>query len=268
MPLDHSKATAKVSVTGLALSCYNKATANWEVGLIRSDNHVLRITVGKKDPDGGVSVATFEIDDRHKISITAANAVVPAEPLFTKDPFNRKDPASDPEDLRWIVDFEREFNDNKTIPLKKVPVTEMFVSQPVLYADPDKKKADLKLVDIKANPDNKEGADFGTIAEICSADITCNPGGAVILQVDGPLGFSVNLPHIEGRTHIIRIENECPEVLAKEAKLPSDFSLYFGFMNLPAEPKLDLRRKSDGPQGSDAVCNPGFMSARTSLLPM
>jgi hypothetical protein len=264
MPLNHDKATAKISVTGLAISSFIETTRNWEVALIKDDKHVLRLKVLKFDDEGNRSIATFEIDDKHKIFVTAANAVVPDEPLFMSEPFDRKDPeTSDPEDFRWIVDFEREFNGGNRIEVKKIPATELFVSQPVLYAESDHKRRDLDLVNLGTN----ESTEFGTLAEVCNGDITCNPGGAVILRVEGPLGFSIDLPHIEGHTHKIRIENECPEHFGVAAPPPTDFSLYFAMMELPAEQRFDLKRQEGG-EGSDAVCNIGFMGKRASFLPL
>ncbi len=264
MPLDHSKATAKVSVTGLAISSFNETTRNWEVALVNEPRHILRVSVFKFSEDGNTSVAAFEIDNKHKIFITAANAVIPAEPFFISEPFDRKHPEnSDAEDFRWIVDFEKEFNGGNRIEMKNVPATELFVSLPVLYAEKDHKRREMDLV----NLDTDELTEFGTLAEVCNADITCNPGGAVILSVEGPLGFSVDLPHIEGKTHEIIIENECPPGPAPQENAPTDFSKYFGMMNFPSEKKFDLKKK-EGAEGSDAVCNIGFMGTRTSFLPL
>ena len=275
MALDHSKATAKVSVTGLALSCYNPTTNNWEVGLVRQSPHVLRITVGKFADAENSAQMTFEIDEQHKIYITAANAVVPAEPLYKQDPFSRTDPeTSDREDFRWIVDFDTEFNayGSEPIPIKKpdgLAITEMYVSSPVLYADKNDQLHQLKLV----NLDTAEKTEFGTIAQKCHADITCNEGGAVILRIDGPLGFSVDLPQIEGVTHRILIENLCPEGdegFTVKGQKRSDFNHYFSLITLPDGATFDLETPEpvSGGLGTDAVCNPGNFGGRGKLLPV
>jgi len=267
MPLDHSRATAKVSVTGLALGCLNRATRNWEVALIRAPGHDLRITVTKKAADGTSSKFTFGVDANHRILITAANAVVPAEPLYMREPFCRLKPEqSDSEDVRFLVDFEREFNDNKPLPI--VPpngdtkVTEMFVSQPVLYADPDKIRKGMQLVNLATN----EQKLFGTLSEICNADIECNEGGVVIFQVQGPLGFSIDLPRIAGVTHTIQIDNSCPPGLVESGQ-PTDFNHYFTVVRLPGGVTFDLRTEGSD-FGSDAVCNGSMVNSRDSLLPL
>lgn len=267
MPLDHSNATAKVSVTGLALGCLNHATSNWEVAVIRAQRHVLRITVNKKAADGTSSNLTFEVDTNHRIFITAANAVVPEVPIFMGAKFDRLDPdGSDPEDIRFLVDFEREFNNGQPLPVIQpngnTTITELFVSQPVLYADPDRQLDDMRLVNLATN----EETPFGTLAQICSADIHCNEGGAVILQIEGPLGFSINLPRIAGMTHNIMIDNSCPAGTVPTGQ-PTDFNNYFSVLTLPSGDTFDLRTV-EGPQGSDAVCNKGMVLSRDSLLPV
>lgn len=267
MPLDHSKATAKVSVTGLALGCLNRMTRNWEVALIRAPGHVLRITVNKKAEDGSSSDMTFEVDNQHRIFVTAANAVVPAEPLYMAENFDRLNPGeSDLEDIRFLVDFERDFNHGQPLPIAPpngdTAITEMFVSQPTLYADPDQQLDDMRLVNLTTN----EETPFGTLSEVCNADIECNEGGAVILQIQGPLGFSIDLPRIAGVTHNIRIDNSCPAGTVPTGR-PTDFNRYFSVVTLPNGNTFDLRTV-EGPQGSDAVCNMGGVNSRDSLLPI
>lgn len=264
MPLDHSRATATISVTGLALGCLNQATRNWEVALIRAPRHVLRITVNKVAADGTSSDVTFEIDNNHRIFITAANAVVPADQLFRRDPFDRLNPGqSDLEDIRFLVDFGTEFDGSDQLELMapngNTSVTQMFVSQPTVYADPERQLDNMRLLNLT----NQTERAFGTVAQICNADIECNEGGAVILQVEGPLGFSMNLPRIAGRRHFIRVDNSCPAGSVPVGQ-PTDFNQYFSVLRLPSGEIFDLRTP-EGPQGSGAVCNKGIVTSVGNL---
>src|SRR5215467_14377430 len=112
-PLDHANATATVSITGLALGCYNKATENYEVGFLRHKCHALTIEVRKKLPYGDPSVMMYEIKDfQHRIFIDAENAVPPEDPIYTVggDEFPRKDLQGDLEDFGWVINFDRDFN--------------------------------------------------------------------------------------------------------------------------------------------------------------
>lgn len=269
-PLSNTTPTAKVSVSGLALSCYNPTTNNWEVGFIRQLPHVLNITVVKFADAENSSQMTFKLDEKHKIFITAANAVVPEEPLYKKDPFSRQDPGiSDPEDFRWIVDFDIEFNNGAPVPITRpdnVAITELFVSSPLLYADRLDQLDELKLVNLATG----EKTDFGTLSQQIHGDITCNECGSVMLRIDGPLGFSLDLPRIEGVTHRILLDNLCPEGLegfTVAGEKRTDFNHYFSLISLPGDATFDLESE-DGGLGSDAVCNPGNFGGRGGLLPV
>ena len=267
MPLDHSRATATISVTGLALGCLNPATRNWEVAIIRAPGHVLRITVNKVAADGSSSTITFEFDNQdsqHRIFITAANAVVPAEQLFRAANFDRLNPGqSDREDIRFLVDFGTEFEGSQQLqlvaPNGNTSVTQMFVSQPVVYSDPGRQLDNMRLLNLTARTERP----FGTVAQICNADIECNEGGAVILQVEGPLGFSMNLPRIAGQTHHIRVDNSCPPGAVPTGQ-PTDFNQYFSVVRLPSGETFDLRTP-EGANGSGAVCNKGMVSSVNNL---
>lgn len=264
MPVDHSRATATVSVTGLALGCLNPNTRNWEVALIRAPRHVLRITVNKVEADGSSSTMTCEIDNNHRIFITAANAVVPAEQLFRRDPFDRLNPGqSDLEDIRFLVDFGTEFEGSDQLelvaPNGNTSVTQMFISQPTVYADPEHQLDNMRLLNLTAQTERP----FGTVAQFCNADIECNEGGAVILQIQGPLGYSINLPRIAGRRHHICIDNSCPPGAVPVGQ-PTDFNQYFSVVRLPSGETFDLRTP-DGPNGSGAVCNKGIVTSVDDL---
>jgi|KBSSwiStaDraftv2_1062776.scaffolds.fasta_scaffold100020_2 hypothetical protein len=264
MPLDHSRATATISVTGLALGCLNPATRNWEVALIRAPRHVLRITVNKVAADGTSSDLTFEVDNQHRIFITAANAVVPQNQLYKAEHFDRLNPGeSDLEDIRFLVDFGTEFEGSQDLelvpPNGNTSVTQLFVSQPTVYADAERQLDNMRLLNLTQQTER----DFGTVAQFCNADIECNEGGAVILQVEGPLGFSMDLPRIAGRTHHIRIDNSCPAGAVPTGQ-PTDFNQYFSVVRLPSGETFDLRTV-EGPQGSGAVCNKGIITSVDSV---
>jgi hypothetical protein len=219
---------------------------------------VLRITVNKFAADGTSSDVTFEVDNKHRIFITAANAVVPQNQLYRSEPFDRLNPGqSDLEDIRFLVDFGTEFPGSDQLQLMppNSSVTQLFVSQPTVYADPERQLDNMRLLNLTNNTER----DFGTVAQFCNADIECNEGGAVILQVEGPLGFSMNLPRIAGRRHHIRIDNSCPSGAVPTGQ-PTDFNQYFSVVRLPSGETFDLRTV-EGPQGSGAVCNKGIVTS-------
>jgi hypothetical protein len=289
-PLEHEEATAIISISGLALGCYNKATQNYEVGLLRHDCHALKIEV-KKKLRRGESVMMYEIrDNSHRIFIDAENCVPPQDPIYfvgdNYDDFNRKQLTGDREDFRWVVDFDRNLNEGNPVEIQRsdVPVTEMYISKPRLYADKDAMSKDLyNLIRLDANGKpipNIEPEPFGFFTEGIKADITCQNGGAVIFRVDGPQGFQVHLPHRYG-PHEITISNICPPKAksdgdetgddvdttgdASAAFEPTDFRLYYSLIKDTAGKKYDV---APGNEGEGAVCNGTTLGKSDSLFPL
>jgi hypothetical protein len=289
-PLEHEDATAIVSITGLALGCYNNATQNYEVGFLRHDCHVLKIEV-KKKLRRGESVMMYEIgDNEHRIFIDAVNCVTPQDPIYfvgdNYDNFNRTQQTGDLEDFRWVVDFDRNLNQGNPVEIQRpnVPVTEMYISKPRLYADKDSMSDDLYnliSLDAKGKPiPNIEPEPFGFFAEGIKADITCQNGGAVIFRVDGPQGFQVHLPHRYG-PHEITITNICPPKAKSEngntdddagttgdpsvEVEPTDFRHYYLLIKDTAGKKYDVAPANEG---EGAVCNGSTLGKSGSLFPL
>ena len=286
-PLEHEDATAIVSITGLALGCYNKATQNYEVGFLRHDCHALKIEV-KKKLRRGESVMMYEIkDNRHRIFIDAVNCVAPQDPIYfvgdDYEDFDRTQLTGDREDFRWVVDFDRNLNEGSPVEIQRpnVPVTEMYISKPRLYADKDSMSDDLyNLITLDANGKpvpNLEPVPFGFFTEGIKADITCQNGGAVIFRVDGPQGFAVHLPHRYG-PHEITISNICPPRAASEngdddadttgnasETERTDFRLYYSLIKDTAGKKYDVEPANPG---EGAVCNGSTLGKSGSLFPL
>lgn len=303
-PLDHENATAIVSISGLALGCYNATTQNYEVAFLRHECHALKIEVKKKLPYGGESTMMFEIKDtHHRIFIDAENCVTPADPIYfvgdDYDDFDRSEINGDQEDFRWVVDFDRNLNNGELVELeiardKKtheplVTVTEMYISKPRLYSDSDPEKFTegpftlLSLGDDGKPIANKEEP-FGLFTEGVKADITCKDGGAVIFRVDGPQGFQVHLPHGSG-PHEITITNICPpkedentgrDTTGDSARPgtvpgeyePTDFRHYYLLIKDTNGKKYDVKKPPASGEG--AVCNIGNVGGdgRIGMLPV
>jgi len=287
-PLDHANATATVSITGLALGCYNKATENYEVAFLRHDCHALTIEVKKKLPCGADSIMMYEIKDfQHRIFIDAENAVSPQDPIYTVgEDFNRKQLTGDLEDFRWVIDFENDFNNGDPVELARpanLHVTEMYVSKPRLYGDTTL-FTDAGYLRFRLGPDgkpvrNEDPTEFGFFTEGIKADITCQDGGAVILRIDGPQGFQVHLPHADG-PHEVTIKNICPPKADENENTradsnredapaanpqPSDFSLFYLLIKDTDGNKYDLKSPV---HGEGAVCNGSTLGGRASLYPL
>ena len=276
MPLSHENVTATVSVTGLALGCYNATTQNYEVALLRHGCHILTIEVDKQI-EGGTSRLKFQLDTNHRIFIDTENGLFPENPIYTDgEDFVRTDPTHDNEDFRWVVDFEKNLNNNNEVVLQPptdlttkeaIPVTEMYVSKPLLYADAELMALDnFMLVDTSVPVRDQDPTLFGLFTEGIKADIRCQNGGAVILRVEGPQGFQIHLPHHDGETHLIKVDNTCP---AKSNAGPSsDFTLYYSVITETDGTQFDVRSEVGPTSGEGAVCNGSFLGVRGSLFPL
>jgi len=268
MALQHENATAIVKVTGLALGCYNRNTDTWEVGFLRHEKHVLTVEVTQSFLHGE-SRLKFILGPDIRISIDTVNGISAPEPLFLPPGpgiDRHQDPATqEMEDLRWVVDIERELNEGEPVELKapEVPITQMFVSKPMLYADADlltNERTELTRLD---NPAIKQV--FGHISEGCKADITCEDGGGVVLNVEGQGGFSIFFPHRSGpRPHQIMFDNTCPpEPLTQPT---SDFKLYYSVIADTKGGKFDLIAPPSQISGPRSICNKALLGVRESLF--
>jgi hypothetical protein len=256
-PLEHENATATVSISGLALGCYNKATQNYEVGFLRHECHALKIEVTKKLPDGEESIMLYEIKDyQHRIFIDAENAISPQDPIYfigdDYDDFNRKQLTGDLKDFRWVVDFERNLNGGEPVQLKapEVPVTEMYISKPRLYADQESMTRDLfNLIplDAKGNPTGEEKP-FGFFAEGIKADINCPPKEASEEENDRDTDSDAEPLDLESR-----------------GMKPTDFRLFYSLIEDTAGEKYDVEPAN---QGEGAVCNIGGLGKSEKLFPV
>lgn len=273
MPLDHSNATATVSITGLALGCYNLETNNYEVGFIRDDNHFLTLSI--TTPAVGEETATikFTLDHNHRIFIDTEKGIAPAERFYAPtENFDRKTHPNEEneEDFQWILDLDKELNNDQPVPLNlaEVPLmTETRISQPMLYADKlGFIVGELNLVN-QQDPTDKRL--FGNLCEVIKGDITCSDGGAVVVRIEGPLRVSYRLPRIVGKTHQIEMENLCPTP-AVEPGQPggsgSDFKLVYKVVQDTSGKKFDLEVVHPDAHVPDGVCNPSTLGSTGRLF--
>lgn len=144
----------------------------------------------------------------------------------------------------------------------------MYVSKPVLYADPEAFVLDNFLLVNKGVGVNENPTVFGLFTEGIKGDIRCQNGGAVILRVEGPQGFHVHLPHHSGgRPHLIKVDNSCPPQ-AGSGEDTTDFNLYYSLITETGGTQFDVRPENGEVEGEGAVCNGSFLGVRGSLFPL
>jgi hypothetical protein len=269
MPLTHSDVTATVSIDGLALGCYNRDTDTYEVGFIHDDNHVLALSI--TTPTVGEETATikFTLDKNHRVFIDTEEGIAPAEPFFTTENFDRTtQPNQDnDEDFQWILDLDKDLNNNQPVPLIHAAVpsmTETRISKPMLYAN------NRRFVNGVLNLVNQQDKDdkrlFGNLCEAIKGDIKCAEGGAVVVRIEGPLRFSYRLPRIAGKTHQIVMENLCPSAAVGQPGFRSDFTLVYTVVQDTSGKKFDLKLVDDS-HVPDGVCNQNNLGKTGKLFP-
>lgn len=258
MPLNHSKATVRISLAGLALVCINKREHNrCEIGILRCDRHAPVLDIQKIELDSTRTKRKSSCLVEHSlcldddIFIDVINPA-PDEGLhcergtstFLRRGFDREDDHGDEEDFRWIPDLEGpEFHNRKLKFRRKAKLMpKIFLSDGILYT---RRKTDDAFARVSVNG-GPSPAVRGRFGHGMSADITCLEGGKVVLSNRSDNGSSkhsprcsVTLPHDDRFQYVITLENHCQ--LANEFE-GTDFRLYYDVIKDPGGKQFDLRR--------------------------
>ncbi|MGB8508891.1 MAG: hypothetical protein WCD76_10820 [Pyrinomonadaceae bacterium] len=270
MPLNHDGITASVYVAGVSVGCVNKQTKKWEVGFIRVPDHTLVMTIVKLTPGQRDTVVVERLIETKRIFVEAD------KPAFTKTSIH--DPSKDDERFRLLLDLEKKVYREKRIKLKKptVEVTELYVSKAKLYSVAGMlSKYKLRLERTDGQLDVRKIDKVGTVA---GADIKCEPGGKVLVVIEGPPRLEYPLPYEnDGSRYIVMFDNRCPrakladgasesdaastrptgvtKVSSRKLVAPhSDFVLLYNLVDPTGMGRFDL--KEDGRRkGEGAVCN-------------
>jgi hypothetical protein len=267
MPLNHSQATATVTVAGLALirTIPQGGTRHCEVGILQCDNHTLELRIEEitLEADGitphqsRVIEPTFDLDqdifirvndpvDDGVIVYKGNRPYQQNEQAFTKD---RK--LDDIEDFRWVVDFtSADFNDGPIDPVPDPSVTtsprgfkpKIYFTNGTLYT------AALTLDHFarESLTDREDRRFIGQIGFRVGIDIRCgdeensrielgNQGGAPQFLLKRPYR---NKPRVR---YEISIENICPFSVEMMAE-GSDFRFYYDAITTKDRKRFDLRR--------------------------
>ncbi|MFL6332935.1 MAG: hypothetical protein ACJ754_06270 [Pyrinomonadaceae bacterium] len=302
MTLNHNQATAKVTVDGLALGCYNKDESKWDLAYLHHPHpplHNLGLLV-----DNDLIVTN---PPPFRISLIEFVAVNPQTPNYPGSPNGffdigriadrRVDPAPDDdaaENFRWTINLEDQGDvPHGNVQLKKPPfrLTRAFINNGVFYTTALSPKNLLKASftsDPHDDPNNMSLGDIkshilGKTNDQIAADIFCAPAdGKVIIKVDGvPV---VELPHRPGDPWQISLTNLCPPTLPTGQKFEKgDFHLFYDVLNVtgqqhiiwgepPTTPAPDARSPRvtipAALVSGRADCDTVFMSTTQSLDPL
>jgi hypothetical protein len=256
MPLDHNQATAKVTVDGLALGCYNRGESKWDLACLHHPHfplHNLILTI-----DGNLVALN---PPPFRTSLIEFVAVSPNTPPgfpngffdLGRVPDRKVDPAlgdaDAAENFRWTVNLE----DQGDIPHGQVTLrkpdppfrlTRAFIHNGVFYTTERSPKILLKAP-FTTNPlDDPNTMNQGQIQshilgktnDAIAADIFCDSlGGKVIVKIDNvPVA---ELPHRSGNPWQISLTNLCPpSTSAPTQKFErGDFHLFYDVLTVTGQ---------------------------------
>jgi hypothetical protein len=254
MALPHNTATAKLTIDGLAICCFNPTTHKWDLAFLHKDDsaavppcpHHLFLEVDT-DPDPPISIPML-FTPPHLITFETVKGQTPdyagtyPHGFFDNGPIpdRTRPPTTDAEkdNFRWVLDLENlpGVAPGTHKPKKpSVPPTRAFISDAVFYTTEHSPK-DLYLLDDGVDPTGPAGPPAGSLLgrtnDEIAADIFCAPDGKVVINIDG---FELAcLPHRVNKPWQIKLTNLCPRQNGTGRKLEKgDFHLFFDALDGP-----------------------------------
>lgn len=248
MTLPHNNATARVTIDGLAVCCYNRGQTKWEVGYLRQADHYLILRI-ENEPSIHIPNTT------RQITIEAANPQTPSYPGEPYGFFSREDrplrtyvptTADELENFRWIVDLQDPADTghgNATPKQASLGVTRAFIHHAVFYSSRLSGKEVIRAAypGTEADDPNKmnqatlERHIFGRTNNETTGDIFCRPNdGAVTITIPGVPGMPRTLQHRPGQPWNIRLTNLCykPGSTSITRFKLGDFHLFYDVINV------------------------------------
>jgi hypothetical protein len=273
MPLNHTQATATVTIAGLALfrMIGQGRAKRCEVGILQCNNHTLELRIEEilLEADGitpersRVINPDFDLDK--DIFIRANDPLDDGVTAYKHDRPGRRTSANpatldDLEDFRWIVDFTSpNFNNGPIAPVPdplntnspKAFKPKIFFTNGTLYTaaiTPDYFARELVT-------DREDRRFIGQIGFRVGLDIKCGDDKASGIELGNQSGPAIqflpkepyrNKPRVR---YEISIENICPFTAEMMAE-GSDFRLYYDAITTTDHKRFDLRKVV--PNGGDA----------------
>jgi hypothetical protein len=272
MSLNHSQATATVTVAGLAFfrMVGKGRDKQCEVGILQCDNHTLELRIEEiqLEADGvtpqrsRIIVPRFDTDKDIFIRVhdSLDDGVTAYKPgRRGRRASNKSQRLDDVEDFRWIVDFTSpDFNNGPVTPapdpentnIRRVFKPKIFFTNGTLYTaaiTPDYFARELIT-------DREDRRFIGQIGFRAGLDIRCgdnNKSGIELGNQGGAVQFLAKRPYRNKKPvrYEISIENICPfraDMMAEG----SDFRLYYDAITTADHKRYDLRKVV--PNGGDS----------------
>jgi len=237
MILPHDDATAKVTIDGLAICCFNRPATKWELAFLHHRHtpaHLLFLQV-EGHPAKHLSETT------RLITFETVNGRFPSgfgDGFFDNGRIRnrRVEPATpeERENFRWVLDLEDPHDVNHgNVKLKKpnFPVTRAYIEDAVFYTTARSPK-DLILVSDGEDPNQTPNPSFfGKTNDEIAADIFCDPGGQLVIRIDG--GEYLRLDHRPGNPWKICLTHLCGQLPPAKGRFEKgDFHLFYDALNI------------------------------------
>ncbi len=269
--LAHHRATANLYVEGLALTHFDLGTKTWDVNFLRNSDHTFTLVVS----GNGFPEDPLRIDQSvRSIRISTVNGI---EPDFEQFPngywfsnqfFFRRTDLGHAEDFRWVPNLANraEFLLHALVRPGAIKsgsavdsVTELSIPNVVFYT---KSRTDYPLT--QSLLDIPDLLPIGKTNTTIGADILCDEGGAILIEIDGEEW--ARLPQVSGSPYLITFENSdnkrfpvAPEELIAGEFIKGDFALYYEFLDVFGA-HYDMLCPKHVYKTSDCDCNPTFVS--------
>jgi hypothetical protein len=251
--LPHENATAKITIDGLALCCFNQAGRKWEIGYLHLNSQPQHDLILQIEDETPIDIpATIR-----EITFTAVNPQTPSFPGSARgffDPIGRRPDrhifpttADELENFRWIIDLQDPRDTghgNANGRRAPFPVTRAFLHEAVLYTSRLSSREVFRIPFTgrpEHNPNQmdeptRQGFRFGLTNDETAADIFCAPtNGAVRIEIPGVLPQPRVLPHRPGNPWKICLTNLCFRAIPSTIFDIGDFQLFYEVLTVTGQ---------------------------------
>lgn len=240
MLLDHTQATAKLTIDGLAICCFNSGESKWDVAFLRHPQQPHHELILRIESEEAICIP----EDTAVISFETVNGYFPdgyPQGFFDNGPISDRKTypvtTDEKENFRWVIDLENPLDvdhGNATLKPSGFPVTRTFIQDAVFYTT-ERSPQDLLLVLDTENPNQMADPHvFGKTNDEIAADIFCNPGGQVIIKIDG--AERRRLDQRPGNPWQICLTNLCLQLQPTGERFEKgDFQLFYDALNITGQ---------------------------------